>query len=157
MKGDFKINNMTPEDIEEVYRIETESFSNPWPRGAFESDVRNRRIYSPVVRDENNCVVAYALLMIFAEEAHLANIAVDPKLRRHGIGTLLMDHLIETAESRDCRAMFLDVRPSNKSAVSMYEEKYDFEILYRRKGYYSNPPEDALVMVRPLGERENYG
>ena len=148
---------MTPEDIDEVYRIETESFSNPWPRGAFESDVRNRRIYSPVVRDGENKVIAYALLMIFAQEAHLANIAVDPKLRRVGIGSMLMDHLIEKAESEDCRAMFLDVRPSNKSAVSMYEDRYGFKILYIRKGYYSNPPEDALVMVRPLGERENYG
>lgn len=148
---------MTTEDIDEVYRIETESFSNPWPRGAFETDVRNRQVYSPVVRNGQGRVVAYALLMIFAQEAHLANIAVDLKYRRSGIGTFLMDHLIEKAESENCRAMFLDVRPSNREAVSMYENKYGFKVLYQRKGYYSSPPEDALVMVRPLGERENYG
>ena len=101
-------------------------------------------------------LIGYANLMTFAEEAHLTNIAVSPDYRRRGIGRVIMDHLIAKAEAEGCRAMFLDVRVSNHSAISFYE-KYEFTELYRRKRYYRNPPEDAMVMVRPLGERNTRG
>jgi ribosomal-protein-alanine N-acetyltransferase len=152
----IEIAEMTLDDLDEVRRIENETFSDPWPRAAFEDDVRSDLTYCPVARDESGELVAYANLMIFADESHLTNIAVAPPRRRCGIGKHMMDHLIEKAKASGCLAMFLDVRASNESAISFYR-KYEFSELYRRKLYYRNPPEDAIVMVLPLGERNSDG
>lgn len=147
---------MSPDDLDEVCAMERVVFSDPWPRSAFESDIRTKSTFCPVLRDTANKLIGYANLMTFAEEAHLTNIAVSPDHRREGIGRIIMDHLLQKAESEGCRAMFLDVRVSNRSAISFYQ-KYDFTELYRRKRYYHNPPEDAVVMVRPIGERKSHG
>jgi ribosomal-protein-alanine N-acetyltransferase len=148
--------DMTPKDLDDVCRLEEETFADAWPRSAFEKDMENESTYCPVIRDGSGRLVAYAILMIFAEEAHLTNIAVRKSLRRLGIGSRLMAHLIERAESNGCCAMFLDVRASNVDAVGLYE-RMNFKELYRRKRYYRNPIEDAVVMVCPLGEGSRRG
>jgi ribosomal-protein-alanine N-acetyltransferase len=152
----IEIFEMSFDDLDDVCRIENETFSDPWPRAAFEDDMRSELTYCPVAKLASGELVGYANLMIFADEAHLTNIAVAPQRRRSGIGRFMMDHLIEKATSAGCHAMFLDVRASNDSAISLYR-RYNFNELYRRKRYYCNPPEDAIVMVLPLGERNSDG
>jgi ribosomal-protein-alanine N-acetyltransferase len=152
----FNIRDMTDRDLDAVCRIETESFSDPWHRGAFEEDLRSRHTYCPVIAEPTGSIVGYACLMLFAEEAHLTNIAVDPAWRHKGIGISLMEHLLSKAEKDGCRAMFLDVRSSNSGAQRFYL-KQGFTELYWRKMYYRNPPEDAIVMVRPLAGKDSDG
>jgi ribosomal-protein-alanine N-acetyltransferase len=147
---------MSPDDLDDVCRIENEVFPNPWPRGAFESDVRRRSTYCTVVRNSVRDLVGYACLMVAADEANLTNIAVAANHRRLGIGSMLLDDLISEAERQRCRAMFLEVRPGNRDAISFYL-RHGFTELYMRKWYYRNPVEDALVMVRPIGERNSHG
>ena len=113
-------------------------------------------IYCPVAKNLSGELVGYACLVLLADEAHLANIAISLQQRGSGFGKQLMDHLIEKAKTSGCHAMFLDVRASNSAAISLYS-KYRFSELYRRKLYYRNPPEDAVVMVLPLGERNSDG
>ena len=156
MKGERNISLMTLSDLDDVCRIEAEVFPNPWPRRAFESDIRNDSTYCMVVRDLSERVMAYACLMIVADEAHLTNIAVSPDCRRQGMGSVLMDHLISLAEREGSRAMFLEVRSSNIGAIRFYC-RYGFVELYRRRSYYRRPTEDALVMVRTVGERNSNG
>ncbi len=147
---------MALSDLDEVCRIERDVFPNPWPKSAFDSDVRNDSTYCTVVRHSSGQIVAYACLMIVADEAHLTNIAVSPAHRRQGIGSMLMDHLVSKAQFEKTRAMFLEVRSSNVGAVSFYA-RYDFVELYRRRNYYRNPTEDALIMVRPVGKGNSDG
>lgn len=156
MRGDFEISEMTLDDLGEVCRIESEVFPNPWPESSFEADVRNESAYSMVVRDSANRIVGYTCMMFIVDEAHLTNIAVSIDHRRRGIGSMLMDDLISRAESRGCRVILLEVRLSNHAAISFYS-RYGFVEMYRRKQYYRNPVEDALVLVRRIGERNSNG
>ncbi|MBU1318023.1 MAG: ribosomal protein S18-alanine N-acetyltransferase [candidate division Zixibacteria bacterium] len=147
---------MSFDDLDDVCRIENDTFTDAWPRSVFEDDIKSEMTYCPVARNASGELVGYACLMLFADEAHLTNIATSPQQRGNGIGTQMMDHLIEKAKATGCHAMFLDVRASNSAAISLYN-KYRFSELYRRKLYYRNPPEDAVVMVLPLGERNSDG
>ena len=147
---------MTLDDLGDVCRIENEVFPNPWPESAFEGHVRNESTYSTVIRDSSGNIVGYACMMIVEDEAYLMNIAVSIHHKRQGIGSMLMDDLISKAESEGSRAICLEVRLSNHSAVSFYS-RYGFYELHRRKQYYRNPVEDALIMVRPIGERNSNG
>ncbi len=156
MKGDFEISEMTSGDLGQVCRIENEVFPNPWPKSTFESDICSDATYCPVVRDSSGNIIGYASLMVDVDEAHLTNIAVSTEYRRQGIGSILMDDVISKAEREGCRAMFLEVRNSNLDARGFYT-RYDFTELYRHEHYYRKPTEDALVLVRPIGERNSHG
>jgi ribosomal-protein-alanine N-acetyltransferase len=156
VKGDFEISEMTSGDLGEVCRIENEVFPNPWPKSMFESDLRNDAAYCPVVKGSSGNIIGYASLLILVDEAHLTNIAVSTRYRRQGIGSMLMDDVISKAERERCRAIFLEVRHSNLDARGFYT-RYDFTELYRHRHYYRKPTEDALVLVRPVGERNSHG
>jgi len=147
---------MNFDDLDDVCRIENDTFTDAWPRSVFEDDIRSKMTYCPVARDLSGELVGYACLMLSAEEAHLTNIAVLPQRRGNGIGTHLMDHLIEKAKASGCHAMLLDVRASNSAAISLYK-KYRFSESCLQKLYYRNPPEDAVVMILPLRERNSDG
>jgi ribosomal-protein-alanine N-acetyltransferase len=153
----LRIDEMKPEDLDDVCRIEKETFlADAWPRSTFEADMEDDSAYCPVIRDALGKVVAYANLRIFTDEAYITNLAVERRMRRMGIGGLLTRHLIEKAESEECCAISLDVRVSNAEAQSLYR-KFGFRELNRTKNYYQNPLEDSVVMVRDLGERNNRG
>ncbi|MCK4656087.1 MAG: ribosomal protein S18-alanine N-acetyltransferase [candidate division Zixibacteria bacterium] len=156
MKGDFEISEMTSGDLGQVCRIENEVFPNPWPKSAFEGDISNDATYCPVVKDSSGNIIGYASLTVDINEAHLTNIAVSTEYRRQGIGSILMDDVISKAEREGCRAIFLEVRNSNLDARGFYT-RYDFTELYRHEHYYRKPTEDALVLVRPIGERNSHG
>ncbi len=83
------------------------------------------------------------------EEWELENIAVAPTVRRKAIGTQLLAEFFRLARQLSGKSIFLEVRESNRSARAFYE-KFDFIQVARRKAYYQNPPEDALVYRRLL-------
>jgi len=147
---------MTLNDLAEVCRIENDTFPNPWPRSAFEQDIRSESTYCPTVKDSSGILVGYACLMIVADEANLTNIAVVNERRMQGVGRLLMDRVISRARNDGCRAVFLEVRQSNAGAIGFYTH-YEFKELYRCRNYYRHPREDAIVMVLPIDERNSNG
>ncbi|MCX7620436.1 MAG: ribosomal protein S18-alanine N-acetyltransferase [Acidimicrobiales bacterium] len=133
-----------------VLRIENTSVHRPWSLGLFlnELGLKDTRFYvvakagsSPVSQP----VVGYAGLLVLEADAHLTTISVDERWRRRGVGERLMWVLIHLARSRECEAVTLEVRESNHPAISMYR-KFGFEVRGRRKNYYSDLGEDALVM-----------
>ncbi|MGH7278103.1 MAG: GNAT family N-acetyltransferase, partial [Candidatus Rokuibacteriota bacterium] len=77
------------------------------------------------------------------------NIAVDPARRRHGFGRTLLQGVIEDARRRGLRVVALEVRPSNSEARGLYES-FGFQVVGRRRGYYYDTGEDALVMEATL-------
>ncbi len=90
-------------------------------------------------------VVGFAGIMVIAEDSELLNIAVDPKFQHKGIGTLLMDKIVEESWKNGADRIFLEVRSGNTKAQQLYKQ-YCFKVIGKRKNYYNNPTEDAWVM-----------
>jgi len=142
------IRRMTASDLDAVTLLEQRVFPDPWPRLAFEQDLEedNRGV---LLAELNGRLCGYASYMAAVGEAHLTNIAVAPEFRGKSIAKILLNRILEVAKNADCEYIFLDVRPSNEAAISLYK-KYGFYELYRRPEYYRTPVEDALVMVKTL-------
>ncbi len=126
-------------------RIEAESFSDPWPASAFR-DLLSAPAARLTVADVAGAVIGYTVVMAAADEAELANIAVQQDARGHGYGRLLLEAALAAARDDGVRAMFLEVRESNAAARALYSA-LGFAEVGRRKRYYVRPAEDALIMV----------
>jgi ribosomal-protein-alanine N-acetyltransferase len=141
---------MRPADLDEVLAIERVSFSMPWSRGAFLYEMEQNQVARCyVIRDEGH-VVGYVCLWEVADELHITNIAVHPSARRRGIGRRLLGNMLDDARQRALRLVVLEVRPSNTEARALYES-FGFRVVGRRRGYYYDTGEDALVMEAALG------
>lgn|SRR5678815_2688343 len=148
--SEHPIDRMRERDVPQVLAIEKASFSSPWPRGAFLEEIRsNPYARCMVIREpwEGGAprASAYICYWILGEELLINNLAVDPGRRRRGLGTLLLEHSLAHGVEEGCRMAYLEVRPSNDSAIRLYES-HGFSIVRRRKGYYGDTGEDALVM-----------
>ena len=135
---------MTPEDAEQVAEIDFKSFSVPWKMTDYWRYAQEKNIEA-VVGEIEKKIVAYAAAFVSFDEAEVFKIAVAPELRGKGFGTKIFAKLIEVCKLRGATKITLEVRPSNAAAVKMYES-FGLKSVGRRKNYYTNPVEDALVM-----------
>ena len=133
-------------DLEGVLAIERRSFSDPWSAGAFRSLLGAGHVYFPVVEDAGE-VTAFAIALFAADEGEIANLAVDPAWRGRGLGARLLDDLLAMAAVRGATTVWLEVRESNASARRLYASR-GFTEAGRRRRYYDDPVEDALVLKR---------
>ena len=136
---------MRPEDLDEVLAIERASFSMPWSRGAFLYEIQQNRVARCRVMRDGGVIVGYVCVWEIADEIHVTNVAVHPDHRRHGIARALLGGVVTEARARDLRLIVLEVRPSNREAIGLYES-FGFRVIGRRRGYYYDTGEDALVM-----------
>jgi ribosomal-protein-alanine N-acetyltransferase len=143
-----RIEPMKMEDIDEVLEIEKSSFEDPWQRLAFESAVESRFSRSLVARGQDGKIVGYTVYWIAGPECHILNLAVHPEMRRKGLGSQIMDRILEDAKGFECEEVVLEVRRSNLPAIRLYQE-YGFVPIGVRRRYYSNK-EDAIVMSLDL-------
>ncbi len=136
-----------------VRDIEDISYPNPWSESTFRGEIQNTSISFPLVvlRRPENQVVGYIIYWHIKDDVQVNNIAVHPEFRGRGIGEALMKHVLEKVRRAGVTFVNLEVRTSNASARSLYK-KLGFEILGIRKGYYTNPKEDAIVMGLFLGQ-----
>lgn len=134
-------------DLAAIVRIERASFGDPWSAASFRSVLESERGHARVAV-RGDAVLGYCIAWKVGDEAELANIAVDPALRRGGIGTRLLDDLLVFVDAAPSATLYLEVRASNAAAQALYRRR-GFEAAGRRKGYYSHPTEDAIVMRRP--------
>ena len=143
------IRRMTHEDIVNVSDIERRSYEFPWSHGVFRDCLLAD--YQCFVVDRADRVVGYGILSVAAGEAHILNLCVDPMYRELGYGELMLDELLQAARSDDVREIFLEVRPSNAKAISLYLKK-EFRNIARRPAYYQSTDgrEDAAVFSRIL-------
>lgn len=135
-------------DLAEVWRIERESFGDPWSLDAFRSALRHEGSF--VIAEAGGAVVGYAIAWSVIDEAELANIAVAPGVRGHGIGARLLDAVIRFADREGCVTMYLEVREANAPARALYASR-GFEEVGRRRRYYRHPVEDALILRAAVG------
>lgn len=148
--NDVEINlrQMQLGDVETIAGMEKLVFPDPWPKSAFE-EILETEGWVSLVAEHREVVVGYAIYQLILDEAHLTNIAVHPDHRRKSVAKHLLDHILEAAKGKQCRVIFLEVRPSNTEARAFYQ-KHGFKELYRRPRYYRQPVEDALVLIRSL-------
>ncbi len=121
---------------------------DPWSEGMFCSALENPscKIYA-VIDMQMSKILAYAVYYVCGDEADLANIATMPEMRRHGIGGALLDETLEISRRGGVLRTFLEVRESNESARGLYLSRGFAEIGKRRR-YYRNPTEDAILMAK---------
>jgi len=134
-------------DLNAVMAVEIRGYPYPWTRGIFLDCLRAG--YPGLALEEDGLLVGYAVLSIAADEAHLLNICVDPLVQAKGRGRLLLRSILQLARDRGARRVFLEVRPSNTPALSLYHSE-GFNEIGRRPRYYPAPDngrEDALVMA----------
>jgi ribosomal-protein-alanine N-acetyltransferase len=140
----------TASDLSEVAALERLCYSDPWPASAFATLPDNPRVFFAVARDARRGTLAgVAIAWFVMDEGELANLAVTPSDRRRGVGRLLLEAVIDAAESRGIRDLYLEVRDSNAAARALYAN-HEFEEVGRRKSYYRSPVEDALILRRTL-------
>lgn len=137
---------MLPGDILRVYEIGKQCFTTPWQLSSFEYELENRDAVLKVAV-LNVDIVGYICIRSILDVTHVMDLAVTPRLKRMGIGSLLLRNALEELRRvrPDINLITLEVRESNIAAVKLYE-KYGFREIGRRRGYYKKPHEDALIM-----------
>ncbi len=143
------IRDMTHDDLSMVSDIERRSYEFPWSHGVFRDCLLAG--YQNVVLLREEQVAGYAVLSVAAGEAHILNICVDPAFRARGYGEKLLDELLFRARAAMVRQIFLEVRPSNDTALALYRKK-GFHQVANRPAYYqaSEGREDAAVLAKKL-------
>lgn len=138
---------MTEADLPVVLAIERAAFPGPWTAEMFRA-ADDFPCTAWMVRRGSESV-GYAVFTVVADTCDLLNIAVAPAARRTGVGRFLLEAVMEDARTRGAAEIWLDVRASNAEAQRLYEQA-GFRAVDRRKKYYQQEGEDALVMHRKL-------
>ncbi len=147
--SDIIIRDMTINDINNVLEIEELSFTTPWTRDAFETEIKKNILSKYILAEKNDITVGYAGMWLVVDEIHITNIAVHPKYRGEGIGSYLINAIGKICNERKMRAITLEVRESNYVAQSLYK-KHGFYNAGVRPGYYSDTNEDAIIMWKEM-------
>ncbi len=149
-----RIEIMEIADLDEVMQIERRLFSLPWRESDYRGELESQFSYNLVLRIDN-AIVGYACMRVILDEASITTIGIDYPYQSLGFARQLMVHLLQYAEMK--RALFcdLEVRVSNKRAISLYQSS-GFNVIGLRKKYYPDNHEDALVMRKEFSENEEY-
>lgn len=140
----------TPEDLDGVLAIEDASFNNPTTREWYEAELKRPEVcYIYVLRTETVHVAAFCAFWLVGDQAHINQLAVMPQLRRQGIGRQLLDGILDEVAHLGAAELTLEVRESNTPALELYA-RAGFERMAVRKNYYTNPVEDAFILVRAI-------
>lgn len=130
-------------DLAAVAEIEKLCFSEPWSEKSLELLLKDGNF--GVVATEDGRVAAYVGVISVPPEGEITNVATHPDFRRRGFASDVLEFLKKEAVERGIDSLYLEVRRSNASARALYE-KTGFSVIGERKGFYSNPKEDAVLM-----------
>jgi len=150
------VRGATRADLGAIVAIERASFTDAWTRGMFASSLAAGAGNIFLVADDGGDVAGYAMAQSVHDESELLNIAVSPDRRHRGIGSLLLDAIIDRCRGLGALEMWLEVRASNAGARTLYETR-GFVAVGVRKRYYEAPREDAIVLradIRTLARDE---
>ncbi|MBN2117670.1 MAG: ribosomal protein S18-alanine N-acetyltransferase [Anaerolineales bacterium] len=141
----FTIRGMTLEDVPAVIDLDHKSFSLPWPERSFRFELTDNPASRCWVAELDGKIVGMIVVWLLVDEAHIATLATDPDFRRRGIGKRLLAHALRHLIEEGARSSFLEVRESNLTAREMYR-KFGYEETGRRRRYYRDNNEDAILM-----------
>ena len=159
VSDDVSIAKMTEHDLLEVVEIEESSGLSRWGWAAYYAELQGRhsnlmfvaRINNPAHRRGANTLAGYIVARMGADELHINNVAVRDEYRRRGIGQDLLGKIIKQGRLLGTPVAFLELRAGNNAALTLYQ-KCGFKVTARRRNYYTDPVEDALVMTVKLIE-----
>jgi ribosomal-protein-alanine N-acetyltransferase len=138
----------SPSQIDDILAVEEASFTSPWTREMYVAELNNPSVsYFYLAKTEDGHTVGFCSFWHVLEELHINNLAVLPAFRRLRIGTGLLRRVLEDGARLGAQRATLEVRRSNDAARQLYEN-FGFTVASVRRQYYSNPPEDALVLWR---------
>jgi [ribosomal protein S18]-alanine N-acetyltransferase len=142
------IRPLNERDLARVLEIERAAFSTPWYESTFRGllDRSDTDLLGAVIGER---LVGYAICWTVSDQAELGNLAVAEEARGRGTGRSLLTAAMECVRRRGARECFLEVRESNRVAQSLYR-RFGFQVVGRRRSYYTRPTEDALVMCLQL-------
>jgi ribosomal-protein-alanine N-acetyltransferase len=141
----IEIREMTLEDIPKILLIEEESFLTPWSREAFFEELNINPLARYFVGVCEEGIFGYIGMWLILDEAHITNIAVGKAFRGRGYGGTLLEEAMGSAREMGAKAFTLEVRESNFPAINLYT-RMGFKVGGRRKNYYQDSQEDALLM-----------
>lgn len=144
---------MVEADLDQVLLIERESFIEPWSQKLF-AEALAYPLSRNYVLEGSKKILGYANFYVVQHEAHMLNIAIHPSCRRQGLATALLERTIGELSGQGVEEFYLEVREGNDSAIRLYR-RFGFQFIGRRKKYYTETNEDALVMLLHLGQ--NHG
>lgn len=151
------ITSMTEHDLLEVVEIEENSGLSRWGWAAYYAELQGSNSNLMLVaraanskrQERSHSLAGYIVARMGADELHINNVAVRENYRRRGIGRSLLDRILEAGRRSGVACAFLELRAGNRAALSLYE-KCGFRVTARRQRYYTEPVEDALVMIIQL-------
>ena len=144
--SEINITYMIKEDVESVVQIEAEAHGkHHWAKSSFYDEMSNNLAKYYCAKTSNGELVGYAGTWHIIDEGHITTIAVKKEYQRNHIGEAIMHKIIEDCYKDGVKYLTLEVRISNTPAIKLYE-KYGFQSLGARKGYYQDNNEDALIM-----------
>ncbi len=142
----MKIVKLTEEYLDGVLKIENECFSHPWSRQSLENELNNPASVF-FAATENSEVIGYIGMSAVIDEGYIFNVAVTENYRRKGIGSALINELVTYCRKNNFAFVTLEVRESNRGAVSLYSD-FGFIKVGERANYYRDPAENAVLMTK---------
>ncbi|HEY3477239.1 MAG TPA: ribosomal protein S18-alanine N-acetyltransferase [Anaerolineales bacterium] len=139
------IRRMTVEDVPAVVDLDRQSFSLPWPERSFRFELTDNPASRCWVAELEDRVVGMIVVWLIVDEVHVATLAIHPDYRRQGIGKRLLAYALIEMMREGAHSSFLEVRESNLPAQAMYR-KFGYEVSGRRRRYYRDNDEDAILM-----------
>ena len=146
------IRRMSPDDIEEIWRLEQDLFTVPWSKASLIFEAGDNRNALSIVGLDEGVIAGYAIGWFLRDEFHIGNVAVAREKQGRGAGKQLLEHMLREALARGTSIATLEVRASNVQAIALYR-RYGFKGVAIRKRYYGDNGEDALVMFAELDKR----
>lgn len=143
----YKLVPMSYDNVDQIAEIEKACFSKPWSRQMLVEQLDNLSVCFIAAQAEDGVVLGYAGLTVVLDEGYINNIAVLEEYRRQSVASALLEVFIKFSHANELAFLTLEVRASNDSAISLYR-KHGFEEVGRRRNYYDDPKEDALLMTR---------
>lgn len=149
----YKLVPMSPDNVDQIAALERACFSHPWSRQMLLDELENLSSSFIAAQTGDGTVLGYAGLTVVLDEGYINNIAVGEAYRRQGVASALLDVFLRFAEANALAFLTLEVRASNAPAIGLYT-RHGFEQVGRRKNYYEDPKEDAILMTRYLKKVE---
>ncbi len=144
----YHLTIMTAEHIPQIAAIERSCFSHPWSEDMLREALWNDAAVIVAADGDDGAVLGYAGLQVVLDEGYIDNIAVAPAYRRQGVADALLS-AFERFGREKLAFLTLEVRQSNAPAIALYK-KHGFQAMGRRKNYYDDPKEDAIIMTLEL-------
>ena len=144
----LELNNMVVSDLDSISNILETEFDDFWNYEVLKSELESSNSYFFVAKNNSGEIVGFAGIKVILDEANIMNIVVKKDFRHNGIGSILLDDLINYSKKLNLKTITLEVNENNLSAIRLYD-KFSFDRLGIRKKYY-NGESDAIIMSKHL-------